>query len=213
VNQLQKAGIPVVCCHRRVEGVSTPLVSIPYRELGHLAARSLLERGHRRIAFFAPQRTATAMLYGDGLRAGLADGQAQIPEGCEFYGPDALINPAEYESEIALALRGMLSLPERPTAIFASFDSLAELIFLVLGQMGVAVPQEMSIVGLGGVSRTTPIMRQLTSVTIDEVQAGCLAVDLLEQMNRGELSLDDDSVHPVRTGLSLGQTLGVCSGV
>ncbi|MBN2292717.1 MAG: GntR family transcriptional regulator, partial [Pirellulales bacterium] len=37
IRQLQKQGIPVVFCHRRVQGVQAPLVAIPFREVGRLA--------------------------------------------------------------------------------------------------------------------------------------------------------------------------------
>lgn len=208
VRQLQKAGIPVVCCHRRVEGVNCPLVAIPFHDLGRLVARELVHRGHRRVAFCAPHQTAGSMAYEAGLRSGLAEGQAKVPDGCVFYGVDGLINPADYEGEIAAALEVMLNRDDRPTAIFASFDSLAELIYLQLERFGLRVPDDISIVGLGGISRSTPLMRRLTSATVDERQIGQRAAELLERMRRGELPLESNETHVAAIGLSAGQTLG-----
>lgn len=208
VRQLQRAGIPVVCCHRRVEGVNAPLLAIPFLEIGRMVGRELVTRGHRRVAFFAPHRTASSQAYETGLRAGLAEGRATVPEGCVFYGVDALINPAEYESEIAAALESMLSRENRPTAIFVSFDSLAELIYLLLERFGLRVPADISIVGLGGISRSTPMMRRLTSATIDELQIGRMAAELLEKMGSGQLPIEDNETHVAAIGLSDGQTLG-----
>lgn len=213
VRQLQKAGIPVVCCHRRVEGVSTPLLAIPFFEIGRMVGRSLIEHGHRRVAFFAPHRTAASQSYETGLRAGLGDGPARVLDDCVFFGSDTLVNPLEHEAEIAAALEKMLNRPDRPTAIFASFDTLAELIYLLLGRFGLRVPEDISIIGLGGVSRSTPMMRRLTSATVDEVQIGCSAAELLERMRRGNLALDSNEMHVAEIGISGGQTLGVAPKV
>jgi GntR family transcriptional regulator of arabinose operon len=208
VRQLQKAGIPVVCCHRRVESVNAPLLAIPFLEIGLLVGRELGERGHRRVAFFAPHRTASSEAYESGLRTGLAESRGVVPEGCMFYGVDGLVNPSDYEADIAAALESMLNRQDRPTAIFASFDSLAELIYLLLERFGLRVPDDISIVGLGGISRSTPMMRRLTSATIDEVQIGQMAAELLEKMGRGLLQIDSSETHVVPIGLSDGQTLG-----
>ncbi|MES2794219.1 MAG: GntR family transcriptional regulator [Planctomycetota bacterium] len=209
VRQLQKAGIPVVFCHRRVEGINAPLLAIPFHDIGRMVGRHLVERGHRRVAFFAPHRTTGSLAYETGLRVELAEARAQVPEGCVFFGADGSINPAEYETEITAALESMLRRDDRPTAIFASFDSLAELIYLLLERFGLRVPDDISIVGLGGISRSTPMMRRLTSATVDEVQIGHRAAELLDRMRRGELSLDNCETHVAPIGLSDGQTLGM----
>lgn len=208
VRQLQKSGIPVVFCHRRVEGASAPLLAIPFLEIGRLVGRALVEQGHKRVAFFAPHQTAASQSYETGLRAGLADGKAQVLDDCVFFGSDNLVDPAEHESEISAALERMLKRPDRPTAIFASFDSLAELIYLMLERIGLRVPDDISIVGLGGVSRSTPMMRRMTSATVDEVQIARRAAELLERMRRHELDLDSNETHIAEIGLSEGQTLG-----
>jgi DNA-binding LacI/PurR family transcriptional regulator len=197
-----------VFCHRRVEGINAPLLAIPFHEIGRFVARHLVELGHRRVAFFAPQRTASSSAYEAGLRAGLAEGRAQVPDGCVFYGFDGKVNPAEYESEIVSALQHMLDHEDRPTAIFSSFDSLAELIYLSLEKFGLRVPDDISIIGLGGVSRSSPMMRRLTSATVDEVEIGRLAAQLLDQMRRGQIPMDNSVTHVAPIGLSDGQTLG-----
>jgi DNA-binding LacI/PurR family transcriptional regulator len=208
VRQLQKAGIPVVCCHRRVEGVSAPLLAIPFLEIGRLVGKRLGSYGHRRVAFFSPHLTAASQAYESGLRAGLAETQGRILDGCIFYGADTLLDPVDHESTIASALEQMLNRPDRPTAIFASFDSLAELIYLLAERFGLRVPDDISIVGLGGVSRSTPMMRRLTSATVDEIGIGRQAADLLAQMHAGTLPIDDNEMHVATIGISDGQTLG-----
>lgn len=207
IRQIQKAGIPVVFCHRRVEGIRAPLLAIPFREVGRLAGRALLERGHRRVAFFAPHRSESSAGYLAGLLDVLPPGM-HGPEYDVFFGQGDVPDPNIHEPELLAALRAVLDLPEQPTAIFASFDSAAELVYLLLLRLGLRVPEDISVIGFGGTMRGSPTLRRITSVTVDETEIGRRAVELLDRMRRGELPLDDHETSTMPIGLSDGQTLG-----
>ena len=207
IRQIQKAGIPVVFCHRRVEGVRAPLLAIPFREVGRLAGRALAERGHRRVAFFATQRSEPSIGYLSGLRDHLPAGDHSAE--CDvFFGSENSPDPAVHEPELLAALTAVVNHRERPTAIFASFDSAAEMIYFLLLRLGLRVPEDISLIGFGGVTRGTAILRCITSVTVDETQIGHRAVELLDRMRRHELPLDHNEIFVMPIGLSDGQTLG-----
>ncbi len=92
IRQIQKAGIPVVFCHRRVEGIRAPLLAIPFREVGRLAGQALVERGHRRVAFFALHRSEPSV----GYLEGLYDVLPPDPHHAErdiFFGPESEPDP------------------------------------------------------------------------------------------------------------------------
>src|SRR5690606_17486733 len=69
----------------------------------------------------------------------------------------------------------------RPTAIFCTFDPLAELFYVVLSKKGLRVPEDVSLVGCGARERTGALTQRLTSITIDESQLGSHSVQLLHQ--------------------------------
>jgi DNA-binding LacI/PurR family transcriptional regulator len=75
-------------------------------------------------------------------------------------------------------------------------------------RLGVRVPQDISLLGFGGIARSTATLRSLSSVTVDETQIARQAVELLERMRRRELPLDHDETFVMPIGLSAGQTLG-----
>jgi GntR family transcriptional regulator, arabinose operon transcriptional repressor len=207
IRQIQKAGIPVVFCHRRVDGVRGPLLAIPFREVGRLAGRALAERGHRRVAFFAPHHSEAAVAYLSGLRDVLPPSN-ESADGDVFFGPESPPDPEVHEPELLAALTAVVNHRERPTAIFASFDSAAEMIYLLLMQLGLRVPEDISLIGFGGITRGSAILRCITSVTVDETQIGHRAVELLDRMRRHELPLDYNENFVMPIGLSDGQTLG-----
>jgi DNA-binding LacI/PurR family transcriptional regulator len=208
VRQLQKNSIPVVFCHRPVEGVRAPLLAIPYEQMGRVAGEAMLRHGHRRAGFFSMQRSAAAQAYEAGLRAVLESAGGALPEEFVHRGTGGWVEIPEAEPEFARALEAMLSSPDRPTAIFASFDPLAEMLYLLLGRMGWRVPEDVSVVGIGGTLRHGALQHQLTSVTVDEVRIGRQAAELLDRMRRGELPLETDETELIPIGLSSGQTLG-----
>jgi GntR family transcriptional regulator, arabinose operon transcriptional repressor len=204
VRELQNRGIPVVFCHSRVEGVAAPLVAIPYHDVGRLAGKVLVERGHRRVAFFTINPIPTVRMYEEGLREALqavADAAAVQPV---FLGEST---GKLQEEAVWASLQKVFAGPERPTAIFASFDSLAEMVYLLLLRMGLRVPEDVSLLGFGGAWREGAITKRLTSVVVNEVATGEKAVSLLHEMREGDRPIDDNSEFVIELNISDGETL------
>jgi DNA-binding LacI/PurR family transcriptional regulator len=185
IRQLREHGIGVVYCHRPVDGVPAPLLALPYEEMGRLAGQHLTSRGHRRVAFFAAQHGETATLYRRGLEAALRDKRATLRPEHVWHASTCAATAPGAQGTLAAALDTLLAQKRRPTAIFASFDSLAEAIHLHLAKRRVRVPEEMALIGVGGAYRENAFERELTSVVIDEETAARRAVELLAEMIHG----------------------------
>jgi GntR family transcriptional regulator, arabinose operon transcriptional repressor len=203
VRQLQKRGIPVVFCHRRVDGVSAPLLAIPFQEAGRIAGLAFAEQGHRRVTFVSSHRSATTPALVDGLRAGLREGGCDCPVELACVGDTIAL-----KDELVLeTLRRVFAQTVPPTAIFASCDSLAEMIYLLLPRLGLRVPNDVSLVGFGGAWREGALTRRITSVVVDEIGAGRRAVALLHEMRSGDRAIDDNEEFVLPLKLSEGETL------
>lgn len=146
VRVLQEQGIPVVFCHRRVEGVTAPLLAIPFREAGRLAGKFLTDRGHRRLTFMATYQHTSGQQFADGLNEALLSGEDNAPAETVFIGESSV----PQEEDVLLTLQQMFARHDRPTAIVASCDSVAEMIYFLLPRLGLRVPEDVSLVGFGG---------------------------------------------------------------
>ncbi|QDT86950.1 GntR family transcriptional regulator [Gimesia chilikensis] len=208
IRQLQKAGIPVVLCHRPVEGITAPLLGLPFREIGRLAGDALVEQGHRRCGFFAPHRTRTTDLYLEGFQQALADVGCTLAEEHSYFGAPGVIDMQELDAEIASTLQQMLERPDRPTAIFTSFDSMAERIYLHLTKMGLRMPEDISLIGVGDQVRHSVLQQQITSVTVDETRLGHRAAELLDQMRTGGMAIETTLTEVMPVEVYQGTTLG-----
>ncbi|MCC7085873.1 MAG: LacI family DNA-binding transcriptional regulator [Pirellulales bacterium] len=207
IRQLQDQGVPVVFCHRCVEGVSAPFLSLGFREIGRLAGQALIERGHRRVAFFTQQHLRLVHDYEMGLKEGLqvGDGDSLVESVC--VGGGIVLK----EETVWECLQKVFGEPDPPTAIFASFDSLAEMIYLLLPRLGLRVPDDVSLVGEGGAWREGAISRRLTSVVLDEVATGRRAVSLLHEMRSGDRPVDNGEEFALNLSLYEGETLAVAA--
>jgi GntR family transcriptional regulator, arabinose operon transcriptional repressor len=209
VNLLRDHGIPVVLCHRPVQGVDAPLLAIPFVDVGRVAGKLLVQNGHRRVAFFSMhQRVEASLGYEAGLREVLETSGSGLPESLTYWG-ETISPDASTQTEAVLgALRRIFGEPDPPTAIMASFDPLAERIYLLLDQMGMRVPEDVSLVGFGGANRDGALTERLTSVTVDEMDLGRRAARMLHEMNDSHRPLSDTEKIVVPLGLAPGSTVG-----
>ena len=57
-----------------------------------------------------------------------------------------------------------MSSSEPPTGIMTSFDSVGEMVYLLLNRLSMKVPGEVSLISFGGTRRATTIQRSLSSL-------------------------------------------------
>jgi DNA-binding LacI/PurR family transcriptional regulator len=142
VDRLRAAGIPCVL----IDAVHPEFPSIAVDDVagGEIATRHLVELGHRRVA-----------LIGDPPPEFRFDWSRDRTRGYERALASAGIEPrSEYVREgtrlphVARAVAAeLLSLPERPTAIFAASDTQALGVLEAARGLGIKVPEELSVIG------------------------------------------------------------------
>jgi GntR family transcriptional regulator, arabinose operon transcriptional repressor len=203
VRQLQRRGIPVVFCHRRVQGISAPLLAIPFQQVGRLGGKILGEYGHRHVAFITTYKSSVTPAWLGGLREGLQEFGNDTQADLICLGDSNVVE----EDALMASLRQIFDASNPPTAIYASFDSISEMIYLLLPRLGRQAPKDVSLLGFGGAWRDGALTRRLTSVVIDEIDTGRQAVKLLHEMRSGERSIEDNTEIVLKLEISEGETL------
>lgn len=124
------------------------------------AAEHLAGLGHQRIAVIAgPEGHRSANERLQGFIEGLAKCGLTIPK--EFIAKGGYT----FESGIEAAER-LLSLPRRPTAIFASNDEMAAGVYKVAHKIGIAIPQQLSVIGFDDSPIASRIWPPLTTIRL-----------------------------------------------
>ncbi|WP_317229973.1 LacI family DNA-binding transcriptional regulator [Clavibacter sp. MX14-G9D] len=143
------------------------------------ATRHLLELGHRRIGFLAGRPDLrSASLREAGYRralqdAGIAFDPALVRSGLFLTAPAR--EPA----------RVLLSMPDRPTAIFAANDLSGIAILQVAAELGIRVPEDLSVIGFDDIPEASQMTPPLTTIRQPMQRLGTTAVDLLMSLMGG----------------------------
>ena len=169
---LARNGVHVVEIDRRLADVPCDAVVLDNERGGRDATSHLLELGHRRIALLVADtdwttdagRLAGFVLAHD--EAGVAvDERLILP--IAFHAPDA-------ETRIAALIAA-----QRPTAIFAANNTLAEHAWQVLRRLGLRLPHDVSLVGFDDVPWMAMVDPGITAVAQPTLEMGRKAAELL----------------------------------
>ena len=160
---------------------------------GAMAASHLLGLGHRCLAFIGPATSIPAFR----LRE---RGFVQALRAAGLSLPSARVVRAEASIAGGLAaMRRLLALRERPTAVFCANDLIALGAHKACGAAGVALPSELSLLGCDDIEMGTLVSPELSTIGMPQRELGARAVrQLLRQMEGGTPETPPTQVLPPR---------------
>ena len=182
------APIPVVAVDPHTGKSGTSTIEADNVGGARAATEYLIGLGHRRIAHVRGREDlVSASLREQGYREALD--AAGIP-----FDP-SLVRVGGYRAaETTEAARDLLTLPERPTAIFSANDLSAIRVMEVAEQLGLRVPQDVSVVGFDNVPEAANATPPLTTVAQPLHEMGAEAVRLLLGLLSGAVTEEHLSV-------------------
>lgn len=147
---------------------------------GLAATRHLLELGHRRIGMIGgPPDVLCSRARIDGYRAALETAGVEVDSELILHG-DFLVGSGHDHGH------ALLSLPDRPTAIFAGSDLQAFGVFEAARQRGLRVPGDLSVVGFDDLPLSRSAWPPLTTVRQPLQEMAALATRMALGISRGE---------------------------
>jgi DNA-binding LacI/PurR family transcriptional regulator len=177
--ELTRRNIPTVFMDTGKPGPHTANIRIDYAQGIQEALQHLFALNHRRIAFIpGPMNLESARIrhaaFVDGMKArGLGDhlmlekGNHRIDGG-------------------AMAMRSLLKLPQRPTAVIASNDLTAIGALGVIQDSNLKVPDDISLIGFDDISFAHLTQPPLTTIALSRTQLAVTAFAALEALIRKE---------------------------
>ncbi len=178
---LERRRIPYVQTYTFDPAKPGRTIGFDNEKAGRSAARFLLDLGHRRFAMIAGithdnDRAAgrVAGFLGELARNGIARAAVPVEEGVYTIGAGAA------------AMRRLLLLSVRPTAVFCGSDILAAGAVKYCAEAGVAVPGAVSVIGFDNLEIAELASPELTTLEVPAREMGRLAADyvLLTPMQR-----------------------------
>jgi LacI family transcriptional regulator/LacI family repressor for deo operon, udp, cdd, tsx, nupC, and nupG len=173
--ELKRRNYPFVLLEA-VRGVPASLVDVDNVEASRRAVEHVISLGHTRIAHFAgPEYSMHTHERVDGVR------RACSASRLAFGDADIIAAGAHLESgyRAGLAYFGTGSAESRPTAVTCYNDLVAIGLMRALRELGLRVPQQVSVVGFDDIPLAQYVDVPLTTVRVPTFRMGTIAADML----------------------------------
>jgi len=171
--------VPVVAIDPHYGPNQVPTVDADSYGGARAAVEHLIGLGHSRIAFIGGRTELdSSRLRENGYRDAMAAAGLEVPE--------AYVRESHYDPDVAEAIAlDMLSLPQRPTAIFSANDVTAIRVLGAAKVIGLSVPAELSVVGFDDVPQAALVTPALTTVRQPLGAMGEAAMEMLLEILAG----------------------------
>lgn len=180
--------LPIVqCCEYSGHG-TIPHVTVDNYRAAREATEYLIQLGHTAIGTISAANNSVSTLHRmQGFRDALTHAGLELPEGYIGY------TTFDYSYSASLsAARSILSLPTRPTALFCIGDSIALAAVVAAQELGLKVPEDVSVVGFDDVIYTKMFHPYLTTVVQPCSELGEQSIEMLHQLiTQGKLRKTD----------------------
>ncbi len=190
VDRLHRQRMPFVLLDYDSDTGGTTFITAANRQGTREAVDHLIGLGHRRIGFITgTPGTSSARERLAGYRASLR--RANIEHDPRLVVKGDFLEERGYE-----AMKQLLSLEDRPTAVFTSADTAAFGALQAIREAGLRVPHDISIVGFDDIPEASLVTPALTTVRQPLREMGATAVRLLQRL------MDEPDATPRRTELA-----------
>ncbi|HVO56648.1 MAG TPA: LacI family DNA-binding transcriptional regulator [Dongiaceae bacterium] len=180
LSELTRRDIPTVFMDTGKNSSRSANISIDYGQGIQEALQHLFSLNHRRIAFIAgPLNLPSAQRRLDAFVTGMKSRGMEVP--------DEYIEKGDHRIEGGVfAMRNLLRLPGRPTAVIASNDLTAIGALGTIHDGGLEVPRDISLIGFDDISFAHLTQPALTTIRLSRSQLAITALAALEKLIRKE---------------------------
>lgn len=191
IEQYKDKGLSVVAFDQLIKNSDVFQIDFDYKRGGYLAAKHLIEKGHKKIAYLtAPLERPSRNLIYEGYKQALLE-SGIIPNEklllVSDFEDEAGGNFHEFTNGQKLA-RKLLELPRLPTAAFVCNDMTAFGVLNELNLHGVKVPNKISLVGFDNIEFGEMVNPSLTTIEQPKYDLGKLSCNILLESIEGVLT-------------------------
>lgn len=173
LEMLHIRAVPAVMLWNAVGVPGIPSIGTDNRKSAMEVTQHLIDLQHRKIALLFPDTQ-----FNDRARDRLSGAMESLNrEGISV--PDKWKQPCPYDIDRAKAIAMDILRHEPPTAFICGNDIIAHGVIHAASRLGVNVPDELSVVGIGDFRGSSAIEPPLTTVRLPAIRIGQLAADTL----------------------------------
>lgn len=171
---IEQQGVPAVAIWNYSNDARLSCVGVENSEAGRLAARHLLDLGHRDIGLIFPDPAGNDRAH-DRMHGALSELQRkkiEVPDKWRLEAPYSI-------ADAKRACTALLDHSPHPTAILCGNDIIAQGVLYAAKHHAVRVPEDLSIMGIGDFKGSGEIEPPLSTIRIPAKRIGTLAAELI----------------------------------
>ena len=190
IKKIQSKKIPLVMFDRVIQNINVPKVRLDNVEGGRIATQHLIDEGYKKIALLAgPEYLNISNERKEGYFEILKQNKIKIDKNLIIY--------CDFNQEYAyIATKELLSMKNRPDAIFAISDRLALGAMVAIKEMGLKIPEDIKVIGFSNLYTAGLLNPSLTTITQPAYDIGKEAANILFKLieKRGNQIIPEKSV-------------------
>lgn len=183
LERFTRRNIPVVLADRAISDVEVDFVTTDNFQGAYELTKYLILKGHKKIAILVSTLFTTEKQRLEGYKQALSDYGIPLEPSLVFAKPEPYLEKAYLEY-----VRAILTHKDKFTAIFAGHDRIAYLFYSVANQMGISIPDDVSIVGYDDLAYTNSYSVTLTTMSQPIYAMGEESMKLIMSRIRGNVS-------------------------
>jgi len=173
LREVIEQGVKVVLIGAHIDHPDLDIVRVDNRAGACDAVHHLIDLGHRRIAIVCgPMSTSSAWQRCEGYWQAMEEAGLTVR-------PDWVVEETFDQEGGYRGAQRLLTLTERPTAIFATADLMALGVMQALRAAGLRIPEDISVVGFDDIPAATLTTPPLTTINQPKYEMGKRAAELL----------------------------------
>lgn len=169
---IRQQDVPTMTLWNHDEATELPCVGVDNLQAGALASSHLIELGHRKIGLIFPSTKGNdrARLRLEGVQNALQKAHVEVQDDWQREAPYSITHGKSAALEI-------LGQTHRPSALLCGNDILAQGAIFAAQKLGLSIPQDISIIGIGDFKGSADMEPGLTTVRIPAESIGKIAGD------------------------------------
>lgn len=179
LHKIEKMDIPVVLVNNFLPGSDIPHIIPGYRAVGN-AVEHLYKTGHKRIGFITGPQDERI------VHETIWDFQETCKRLSLPYDTSLIKEAAYDEKKLKETIEQFLSLNPYPTALVIDDDIMACYAIRYLKEKGIKVPDDIGIIGIGGIEMGEFVSPPLTTVSLPIEEAAMIGIKMLSKLIKGE---------------------------
>jgi DNA-binding LacI/PurR family transcriptional regulator len=176
---LQAKGFPFVLVQQRLRDIEVPSVMVDNASGGYEVGRTLVEAGHRRIGFIGDLFADTVSERLAGLRDAMGDAGLPFDRSLVSDLLEEQNRLGDWSPRVEQCVNDVMGRANPPTALFCSCDAVARSAYRALANLGLKVPDDVSIAGFDNDPLAEWLAPGLTTVRQPFREMGHAAIELL----------------------------------